>query len=353
MVNMFVDALLGKPPPRPMGWRLKHRARHAALAVTGGLTIRALYRIFDPQGPGRPPADQAQALMERHRALIERDLDNVEEGLYPATLLEQFPYREMLRSLPELALEVPRSARRRRRGGYDDLPADAHPEQYPRYYRRTFHWQSDGWLSDRSARLYDASVELLFAGTANVMRRMAIPALTRRFGRDGAPRILDVACGTGPLLRQLRLTFPQSRLTGIDLSPFYVERARARLGDADRVSVEQGNAEALPHPDASFDAVTCVFTFHELPPRVRRTVVQEMARVLVPGGLLVIVDSAQLNESASIRFFLESFPERFHEPYYRSYLDDPLEALVDDGELRLLRSEPHAVSKVVVAQKRA
>ena len=52
---------------------------------------------------------------------------------------------------------------------YDDLPAEAKPETYPRYYRRTFHWQSDGWLSDRSARIYDASVEYQKGGTPLVI----------------------------------------------------------------------------------------------------------------------------------------------------------------------------------------
>ena len=40
-----------------------------------------------------------------------------------------------------------------------DLPAHVDRSRYPRYYLRTFHWQTDGWLSERSARLYDPSVE--------------------------------------------------------------------------------------------------------------------------------------------------------------------------------------------------
>ena len=51
--------------------------------------------------------------------------------------------------------------------------------------------------------------------------------------------------------------------------------------------------ESIPLPDESQDAVTSIFMFHELPPKVRRIVLSEFARVLKPGGRLVLVDSLQ------------------------------------------------------------
>ena len=108
------------------------------------------------------------------------------------------------------------------------------------------------------------------------------------------------------------------------------------------------NAEAMPFKDGWFDVVTCVYLFHELPKNARRNVLRDMLRVLRPGGLCVIEDSAQRAESPSIirrsfhpcpapsrwtplrtvlrrtlstgtdsaemMFFLERFPEDFHEP---------------------------------------
>src|SRR5690606_33839699 len=93
--------------------------------------------------------------------------------------------------------------------------------RYPPYYRRNFHWQTDGYFSERSAELYDLGVEILFRGTADIMRRQVIPPITRflrgtdsgaRVGaRPGDVRLLDIACGTGRTLKQLAVAHPELR----------------------------------------------------------------------------------------------------------------------------------------------
>jgi ubiquinone/menaquinone biosynthesis C-methylase UbiE len=223
----------------------------------------------------------------------------------------------------------------------------------PRYYLQNFHFQTDGYLSDGSARLYDTQVEVLFNGTANAMRRQAlVPVAQHLGGRDQRTlSLVDVACGTGRYLRMLREAFPRLGLTGIDLSQAYLREARRHLGNRYRVGFVTGNAEDLPLPDASQDIVTSVFLFHELPPAVRRIVAAEFARVLKPGGILVFVDSLQIGDVDGYDRVLESFPGRFHEPYFDGYIRDDLDAIHGEVGLRAVSHTPAFLSKVSVYRK--
>jgi len=328
-----------------------HVWRHRGLAVGTGLGHAIWKRLLNPGAPALKKRT-VQILATRFDELLARDLANVRSGYYPRRLLHQIPLLEYVSRLPEALLDLPRVLLRRYRGRYDELPASAKPETYPPYYRRTYHWQSDGWLSDRSARLYDASVEFLFGGTADVMRRMAIPPLVDALRSIDSPRILDVACGTGRFLSQVAAALPSARLYGLDLSPFYVRHARRALDPALDTTLMVENAEKMPFADESFDAATSVFLFHELPPRVRRAVATEIRRVLAPCGTLVVCDSAQLGDSGEIADALHAFPAGYHEPYYKGYLRDDLAQLLRECGFTVQGSESHLVSKVVVARKR-
>jgi ubiquinone/menaquinone biosynthesis C-methylase UbiE len=99
-------------------------------------------------------------------------------------------------------------------------------------------------------------------------------------------RILDVACGTGRLLDTLARDHPPERLAGVDLSRGMLEVARGRLPS--KVRLAQGNAAALPFPAGSFDRVVSVSAFHFWPRPDAG--LEEIRRVLTPGGVLTLTD---------------------------------------------------------------
>ena len=98
--------------------------------------------------------------------------------------------------------------------------------------------------------------------------------------------VLDVGCGTGALLSYLTSFFPKIQLSGIDLVPEMLAIARHKLPSA--IELREGSVEQLPFQDGLFDVVVSCNMFHY----IRQPVValQEMQRVLQPGGRLVITD---------------------------------------------------------------
>jgi ubiquinone/menaquinone biosynthesis C-methylase UbiE len=304
-------------------------------------------------GPALPRADAAQvaALRARLEDLLARDLANAEQGIYPRELLFRFPGPEHLRTVPALLADLPRVVWRVLRRAHDELPPAADPDEYPHYYRRTFHWQTDGWFSERSAELYELEVEALFLGTGDVMRRMALPPVLEVLRASPVPRLLDVGCGTGLFLAHVLQCAPSARVLGLDLSPHYLARARSLLGQGRRVSLMHENAERLPFRDGWTDLASCIFVFHELPPEARRAVARELHRVLAPGGRLVLCDAAQLSDSPELQPFLDGFPRLYHEPYFKSYARDDLAALLREVGFEIERSEPAFLAKVVVARR--
>lgn len=227
-------------------------------------------------------------------------------------------------------------ARRKHRRGHSEVLSDAAREKYPRYFLQNFHYQTDGWLSAHSADRYDMQVETLFTGAAGAMRRQALPAIAKALdGRDAsAVSLLDMGCGTGVFLRDVKDNWPGLKTTALDLSPAYLGKARTELGRWPDISFMEANAEETGLEAQSFDIVTAVYLFHELPPGARRNIAAEVARVLKPGGVFIVVDTIQYGDEPGFDILLENFPRGFHEPYYDSYCRTDLDALFSNAGLK-------------------
>lgn len=108
-----------------------------------------------------------------------------------------------------------------------------------------------------------------------------------------ALRVLDFGCGIGNATAHLRAAFPRASLRGVDPSAESIRIASERAGDDAefRVSGEQG----IPYADGQFDLIQAACVFHHIPPPQRPHWMQELRRVLAPGGRLFVFEHNVLN----------------------------------------------------------
>ena len=262
---------------REMRYRTAQSVRSAWYTGQFGLLARrsgGFQRPGEPEfKPKNPPGDPRK-IRASLKAAFDEDLANVKEGLYPEP--QDVRPRDLLRTL-QSAILLQRDARnvndrRIERNGQDVQDKEEAPAKgYPNYYKQNFHYQSGGWFTEDSARIYDTQVEALFAGAADVMRRSALAEVAREIRASDRrdQTLLDVASGTGRFLSQVIAAYPRLQAKGLDLSPAYCAHARKTLKRWPSIDIIEAAAEAMPIDDDSMDIVTCIYLFHELPPRYR------------------------------------------------------------------------------------
>lgn len=113
----------------------------------------------------------------------------------------------------------------------------------------------------------------------------------RRAGRTGQqPTDAGGRCGTGNLAILAKRLHPETEVTGIDPDSRALKRAKHKAGQEIPIRFDEGYGQHLPYPDASFDRVLSAFMFHHLEHDVKRRTLQEILRVLRPGGAVHLVD---------------------------------------------------------------
>jgi ubiquinone/menaquinone biosynthesis C-methylase UbiE len=112
-------------------------------------------------------------------------------------------------------------------------------------------------------------------------------------GIEDGETILDVGCGTGALTFAARDRAPSSVIRGIDASPEMIAVARRKSNRKNaKIDFQVAPIEALPFADGEFDVVLSSLMLHHLPEDVKRAGLDEVRRVLKPGGRLAVVDFA-------------------------------------------------------------
>lgn len=179
---------------------------------------------------------------------------------------------------------------------------------------------------DRWRRVYSRSRLL------GSLQRQALDDLDLR----GDDRLLDVACGAGKLVRAVAPRV--ERAVGVDLSPGMIEDARRQSGDADaadRIEFAVAPSDRLPFGDGEFTAIVTTTAFHHFPAPAASA--GEMARVLAPGGRILIGDLIRDTPPARLG---DAFLRRFETGHVGLQDKAGFEGLLADAGIRVTRMRP-------------
>ncbi|TYI60775.1 hypothetical protein E1A91_D10G127300v1 [Gossypium mustelinum] len=244
--------------------------------------------------------------------------------------------------------------------------------QYPDYYLSPFHAYVEGnlsWLAAAEAEVATMSMTrraIPYAPSneeaTQEMRGNWVQAIKQHHmkhsGNVTIQNIVDIGCSVGVSTRFLADEFPSAKVTGLDLSPYflsvaqYKEKKRPPRKNPIRWIHAAGENTGLP--SKSFDLVSFSYVFHECPERAIIALVNEAFRLLRPGGTLAITDQAPkskiLQELSPALFTLMKSTEPFLNEYYLTDLEERLREagfvnmktlLTDPRHMTMTATVPH------------
>ncbi len=211
---------------------------------------------------------------------------------------------------------------------------------YPKYYLDSFHAYEEGNLGWEPALELEVAAltvhSTLFNKAGDKTGDSKLRASYHDILKPQIPEpqdILDLACGVGLSTFALQEIYPQAKVTGLDLSPYFLSVANYRSQEKqNNINWVHAAAEATGLPDSSFDLVSIFLTCHELPQSATRQILTEAKRVLRPNGHLAIVG---MNPESEVYRKMPPYVLtllKSTEPYLDEYFTlDIKQALIDAG----------------------
>jgi ubiquinone/menaquinone biosynthesis C-methylase UbiE len=148
-----------------------------------------------------------------------------------------------------------------------------------------------GWYAQHYNKMWSDLIEISTSETLAMVDFDALYNISRQPGRR--PRVLDIACGTGILLKKLYKCIPDIEAHGVDASEDMLAQARFALKGLPNVQLKQmvvrrGVTAGLPYLPHTFDLITCTNALHYISHSVE--VLAALGRLLAPGGYLIVED---------------------------------------------------------------
>ncbi|EYU30785.1 hypothetical protein ABFS82_08G207300 [Erythranthe guttata] len=218
---------------------------------------------------------------------------------------------------------------------------------YPDYYLNPFHAYDEGnlsWLAAAEAEAATMSMVRRAIPNASsldeanqIVRGNWLQAIETHHnqysGYSSIQDILDIGCSVGVSTRFILDKFPSAKVTGLDLSPYFLAVAqyndKRRNQGKEKVKWIHGNGENTGLPSKSFDLVSIAYVFHECPERAIKNMAKEAFRLLRPGGTFAVTDNSPkskiLQELSPVLFTLMKSTEPFLDEYYLTDLEATLE----------------------------
>ncbi|MFK8139021.1 MAG: L-histidine N(alpha)-methyltransferase [Bdellovibrionales bacterium] len=298
------------------------------------------------------PEEHRRLMLDQLKELLRKDAKNVKDGVYPKDLVYNYNVIEHSKRYLNLLLDSVGAATRAASKQHKvfDTSLSEELKELPDYYKRNFHYQTDGYISEQSAELYTHQTEILFIGTLALMRRILVAETIKKIGNQKL-RILEVGCGTGELTEVLLKSCPNIEIVAIDLSKAYLKKAQERNLEFPNVQFKAVGGESDLTEFGEFDLAVSGYMFHELPKGIRLEIMKNVNKSLKSDGYFQVIDSLQLEDMPEMDWALKQFPVNFHEPFFANYVQNPLDDMFKDAGFTRTKETVCFMSKSSIGYK--